>query len=657
MFSCSWCLSISIVSVTSFRANYIIVFFVISCSRHYICRTPSPTSKVEIRPLDLIVPQPLPFPDASPYSPDGLDFRTPDAYTNSEFSVLRRLPSLSDYREEMTTFSSLPTSHFTLKPSSSDTEMDESPMSYWNQSSSGDRFSDSWSWNFSGIGSDKHLHRPLLSGNNISSRANSSSFHSSHNYSTALGHGYRSGVTQRQKSNQQVQGGSDIQTSGNGNVKDVSRSSLSVTDSKTIVLTNTPASSHHASGGGDKKKGENKGLQNHRVVAGGGNGVLKKWNSLATDKQSKKPLQDGTNPVVDSRQTGIGTGGNSGGIARTRSVDELKTIAAGVVGGRTAPAVGQVNGGGSERSSLETRKSSEEKLQTGEGNAAMKESPGVDVKGGNNGPVNRARSISDRKSAPPAPVNTTKPVKSSKPSPVIKRLPPKEPAEVDIWTVNGPGNRILSLNSTATREKVHPKRLKKKPITVSAAQESAKVVTSKFGLKLPTKRSDGSGLGSSSVGDLTMALSSQGPGGLLLHSSSSTNSRSGSCTPTILDGVLAQQKLGALGTAIAAGLSGVKVTELPSAAKSSAEVATGHVVASNALSSSSSSSVGGGVDMKRTSSVNSVSSDGIVGHAQVDHVTASVGTTNGTNFQEMYNSSKRKLSESTERGLKQALAG
>jgi len=554
----------------------------------------------------------------------------------------------------MTTFSSLPTSHFTLKPSSSDTEMDESPMSYWNQSGSMDWVgtdSYSWSWNhpFTGLGNEKQWHRSFSGIGN--SRTNTGSFYP-HSASNNYGPSYRSTAALRQKSNQQVQNDNHATTTG---VKDVSRSSLSVTDSKTIVLTNTPALPQQQGVSGSDKKKENKSLQNHKL--NGGNGMLKKWSNLSADKSAKKTLQDGTNPAVDPRLAGA-TGGDAG-TARTKSVDELKSGAAnpvgeggnigGMVNGQEG-AAGEVDknkeGVLADRNSTKPQGESEK-----EGQLKLSNEP----KGG----VVKPKLVSDQNSTSPASTSAipSKPVKS-KPSITVKQLPPTESVDVDIWSVNGPGSKILSLSSFSQRGKTRIKRLQRKP-TASVSVESAKGIASKFGIKVPPKRSDGTILGSSSVGDLSVGHTGQSPAGVLLHSSSSASSRSGSSTPTILnslEGALAQQKLGALGTAMAAGLSGVKVT-VPSAAKTGeTSIISGANVASGSSSSASVDGAGAG-DQKRTTNANSIS-DGIVGHvtSQVDHVTASVGT-NGTNFQEMFNSSKRKLSESTERGLKQALAG
>ena len=641
------------------------------CSRHFVCKDQSSSSKSEVPSLDFIVPQSLAFAEASPFAPDGLNYHSPNPYADSSFSLFQLLPpSVSDSREEMTTFSSLPTSHFTLKPSSSDTEMDESPMSYWNQSGSVDRGgtdSNSWSWNhpFTGLGNDKQWHRSLSGNGSTSSRTSIGSFYTSHLALNNYGPGYRSTVAAaaapRQKTNQQVQNDSHATTTS---TKDVSRSSLSVTDSKTIVLTNAPASSQQQGvASGDKKKGENKGLQNHKL--NGGNGMLKKWSSLSADRTSKKPLPDGTNLPVDPRLVGVVTGGTSG-VARTKSVDELKSGAgagSNAVGGRGSVG-GMVNGQGGTTGELDKNKEG----VPGDGNSSkMQGEPEregqVKLSNEARGGVVKARPVSDQNPAPPASVTASqsKSVKS-KPFITVRQSPPSEPVDIDIWSVSGPGNKIRSLNHSSQREKNHLKRLRKKPISTFATIESAKAVSSKFGIKILSKRSDSGILGSSSVGDLPMGLTAQNPAGVLLHSSSAS-SRSGSSTPTILnsiEGALAQQKLGALGTAMAAGLSGVKVT-VPSAAKAGGEtsIVTGANVASGSSSSASVDGTGAGAvgDQKRTTNANSIS-DGIVGHvtSQVDHVTASVGT-NGTNFQEMFNSSKRKLSESTERGLKQALAG
>lgn len=635
--------------------SYNSITFPIFSSLHFIGRTPSPTSKVEFPPLDFIN-EPLPFSDTSPYPPPiGFAYHSPGVYSNQDFSVLRRLPSLSDYREEMTTFSSLPTSHFTLKPSSSDTELDEAPMSYWNHSVASDKYLDSssWSWNQSctGLGNEKLWQRQLSGGTSSSNSRNSNSSHPPHLSLAPSNYGgnYHPNTTARQKSNQQVQNYEN--TTSDQNVKDVSRSSLSVTNSKTIILTNTPTPTPHPAATVDKRKVDDKMLnqqqqQNHKLVSM--SGLHKRGLTPSVERSSKKPLQDGTNPVVDSKSS-VGVAE----VPRNKSADEARTVI-GSGGGQSKGSTGN-GGGGVEQNKMKEK-----------GRTAIKETPGgsgssnsgggsvggggvVGSDGAVKNPVPEAVGTgSSASSTVPNSVssNHVKVVKE-KPTSCLKRAPPKEPVEVDVWEVNGPANMILSLNASSKREKTQPKRLKKKPIVVSATLESAKLVTSKFGSKPASKKREGStsSLNNSTTADMIHSLpppQPQAPGGILIHTSA--NSRSGSSTPTILnslDGMLAQQKLGTLSTAMATGLSGVKVTELPSTKTGESTVVGG--------------GGGGGLDVKRTNA-NSLP-DGIVGHmtSQVDHVTTSVGT-NGTNFQDMF-TTKRKLSESTERGLKQALAG
>ena len=676
--------------------------FVSLSSLHFINRTPSPTSKREFPSLNLIN-QPLPYSDTSTYAPPtGLASQTLGIYSNQDFPDFRRIPSLSDCREEMTNFSSLPTSHFTLKPSSSDTELDEAPMSYWNQSVASDKYlySSSLSWNQSctGLGNEKYWQRQSASSN---SRKNSNSPHLSSapaNYG-----GYHPNSTVRQKSHQQVQNYEN--TSSDQSVKNVSRSSLSVTDSKTIILTNTPSHSSHSTGTSEKEKRkvedkmQQQPMQNHKLVCVGG--PHKRGLTPSVERASKKLV--GTNPVADSKSSAdeltrsksaddakpvAGFGGDQvkntlGGLARrgacggleqnkkgrtVASVNAVGETAGGRVcnavgetaggrvcnavgetaGGRVCNAVGETAGGRVCNAVGETAggrvcNAVGETVGGRVSNDEVKEPPGVEV-------VNSGSSLSNSvaSSISSNPVRMVK--EKGKPvdlkhmtSGDLKHMATKELVKVDVWEVNGPANMILSLNVASKRTKNLSKSLNKKPVAILATMESAKLVTSKFGSKPAVrKREDSGGSSTSATADMVTLsqppLPPQGTGGVLIHTSA--NSRSGSSTPTILDGMLAQQKLGALSTAMAAGLSGVKVTELPSIKTGDGTIVSGV----------------GGMEVKRT--ISNPLPDGIVGHvtSQVDHVTASVGT-NGTNFQEMFSSTKRKLSESTERGLKQALAG
>lgn len=549
----------------------------------------------------------------------------PGVYSNRDFPAFRRIPSLSDYREEMTTFSSLPTSYFTLKPSSSDTEPDETPMSYWNQSVASDKYLDSSSWNWNqpctGFGNEKYWQRPSVSSN---SRNNNNSPHLSSapaNYG-----GYHPNSTVKQKSNQQVH---NYENASDQSVKDVSRSSLSVTDSKKIILT-TPTPSSHFTPTGEKKKTDDK-VQpplNHKLVGG----AHKRGLTPSVERPTRKPLPVGTNPVVDPRTSGACVDE----VSKSKSTGDAKSVAS-FGAGQTKGNGGLTGGVGLEQN---------KKARTVASVNAVKEAAsgscsngGVkDSSSGINGGVSTSSSV-------PGILSSTSVKERLTPS-NLKHVATKEkePAEVDVWAVNGPASLIRSLNISSKKDRILPKRLNKKGVAISATLESAKLVTSKFCSKATARKREDSGSSSSACAAADVPLSlpppAQGPGGVLIHASA--NSRSGSSTPTIIDGMLAQQKLGALSTVMAAGLSGVKVTELPSAKAGESAIISGG---------------GGVVDVKRTNT-NSLP-DGIMGHVtsqQVDHVTASVGT-NGTNFQEMFSSTKRKLSESTERGLKQALAG
>lgn len=176
---------------------------------------------------------------------------------------LSRLPSSSDGREEALSFSTLPTSQFALKPSTSDMDLHltEQQHSLFMQRTGFDVTLEPYSWSWVQNARLNPLHLGSFrrtsdyshgSGGNVSSSSNSScSGHGSHAYlsssaapgnyhpvsgSTVIGSGLSS-------SSQQLPGPS---SSSSSEPIDISRSSLSVTNSKTIILSNAPLSQNQS---------------------------------------------------------------------------------------------------------------------------------------------------------------------------------------------------------------------------------------------------------------------------------------------------------------------------------------------------------------------------------------------------------------------------
>ncbi len=546
---------------------------------------------------------------------------------------LRRLPSFSDYREETSTFSSLPTSHFTLRPSSFDTELDEPPTFWnWNHPGNGPRNEKNWQ-RHSSVGSS--------SSNSVNSPHPSSSAPS--NYGSNLYYGAHSNYS-RQKSSQQVPP-TVQESSAETKVKDVSRSSLSVTDSKTIVLTNSPAP-WHSGASGDKKKEADKLHQNHKLAGNGSlqakkalnshgeNGqVSKKLKKLVQDEDSKQnniPSTASSPPLgVDSKASGGGGGGSSGS-------------------GGGSSASGGGGGGGSDVATGGSNNTKSESNGGGMGRGQKDETDKGAVLGATKGPngvtsgENRNTSTANNRGAPvkdPSASDGGGSETLSQPENSTVVAPKAdETKEQDVWSLKGPSNGILSMNvrANAKRNKAHLRKLRKSDLLTVPTLQSALLVTSQFVAKpltaAPAKKKD------EAVSNLD-ALPSIG--GMLVRSSS--GSRSGSSTPTILNSMDAQKWSGGIGSigATVASLSASKLTELSS------------------IQQQQENMVSKGSDGKRTNSV----SDGSVGHgtsqgiSQQQHTNVSSPGTNGTNFQEIFSSTKRKLSENTERGIKQALAG
>ena len=502
-------------------------------------------------------------------------------------------------------------------------------MSYWNQSVTSDKYLDSSSWNWSQpsteSGNEKYWRRQLSS--SFCSGSGSSIFPRS---SSAPDNrrGYHPSITRstvKHKSNQQVSS-SEFASSDQG-MSDVSRTSLSRADCKTIVLTNTPSSTLHlAATAGEKRKMEDRQPhhQNHKV-AGMGGGILKRGHSSTAERLSKKQPQVGSNPVLGkpsgvcvdemsrSRSTAeakVETSSGSDQINDSRGVCPVSVVEQNKVKGRGRTAVGASDG------------------QGGVGDASVGGGGGTDgVKGSSPDIVGACGSISSSVSSS----NLLKAMKERPRPSDLKR--PLGSEQVNAWETNGPSSLTCLLS-------VPKKRKTKTKKSSSVLLDSAKVMTSTFVVtRLPARKKDESTSSSTCAAkDGFHLLSPQGPGGILIHSPA--NSRSGANTTTLLSTREGIQKLGALGPGIMAGLSGVKV-ELPSTKTTAGDSA----VTSGSVA----------MDIKRTNV--STLPDGIVGHvtSQVDHVTASMGTNGTSSFDPTTNNRVPELPDRG--GLKNALTG
>ena len=185
----------------------------------------------------------------------------PGNYQPISTSELRfgRLPSASDCREEALSFSALPTSQFALKPSTLDMGLSDQQHSLLMHRSGFDMMPEpySWSWvqnaryNPLHLGSFKRTMDHGSGGGGGGTFSSSSSISGVHPHPTSAPSNYHSisgvpggsssGSSASSSLNQQVPGTSSS-SSGSLETRDISRSSLSVTNSKTIILSNAPVS-------------------------------------------------------------------------------------------------------------------------------------------------------------------------------------------------------------------------------------------------------------------------------------------------------------------------------------------------------------------------------------------------------------------------------
>ena len=182
-------------------------------SFHFLARSPSPSSNFEFQHFSLIE---QPSPEGAPYHPQG--------GINIAFGGFA---SDSEFQDEASSFSTLPTSQFALKPSSSDVECD-----------TGDWGSDSMDWNWT---------EPVRPNSSEESGTNSQELHQRNFKRTTK-------VDQSPPANKSLRSSTHLlsanapaNTRHNAQKQveqpkqpaDKSRTSLSVTDSKTIVLSNS----------------------------------------------------------------------------------------------------------------------------------------------------------------------------------------------------------------------------------------------------------------------------------------------------------------------------------------------------------------------------------------------------------------------------------
>ena len=232
---------------------------------HFEARSPSPSSNFDYQTLPYIEHPDHAYPAAAAIGGMG---HAPGNYQPIGASELRlgRLPSSSEYRDEALSFSTLPTSQFALKPSSLAMDLSDQQHSLLmhNRSCVDVTLEPySWSWVRNAHLNPLHLRRTTTdhgsssggAGGSSSSYGSSSSVHVGGNY-----HPHPSSAP----TNYHHQIGGPVGSSGNvlsnshyhhyhqqhtqsglpmaNEPRDISRSSLSVTSSKTIILSNAPVS-------------------------------------------------------------------------------------------------------------------------------------------------------------------------------------------------------------------------------------------------------------------------------------------------------------------------------------------------------------------------------------------------------------------------------
>ena len=235
---------------------------------HFEARSPSPSSNFDYQTLPYIE-----HPDHTlPTAAMGSMGHTPGNYQPISASELRlgRLPSSSEYREEALSFSTLPTSQFVLKPSSYSamdlSDQQHSLLTHNRLCVDAMLEPYSWSWVRNAHLNPLHLRRTATTDHGSSSSGGGPGAIGSGSTSTGVGDNYHPHPSSSAPTNYHHQIGSSGVGGGgsSGNVapssphyhhqhaqgglpsanepRDISRSSLSVTSSKTIILSNAPVS-------------------------------------------------------------------------------------------------------------------------------------------------------------------------------------------------------------------------------------------------------------------------------------------------------------------------------------------------------------------------------------------------------------------------------
>ena len=231
-----------------------IVFF-IHYRLHFEARSPSPSSNFDYQTLSYIE-----HPDHTLPAAMGGMGHAPGNYQPISASELRlgRLPSSSEYREEALSFSTLPTSQFVLKPSSlaMDVSDQQHSLLMHNRSCVDATLEPySWSWVRNAHLNPLHLRRATDHGSSSGGAGGGSGSTSTgvgphpssaptnyhHQIGSSGGGGSSSNVASSSPYYHHHQHAQSGLPSAN-EPRDISRSSLSVASSKTIILSNAPVS-------------------------------------------------------------------------------------------------------------------------------------------------------------------------------------------------------------------------------------------------------------------------------------------------------------------------------------------------------------------------------------------------------------------------------
>lgn len=227
---------------------------------HFEARSPSPSSNFDYQTLPYIEHADHTLPAAAM---GGMGRGAPANYQPIGASELRlgRLPSSSEYREEAFSFSTLPTSQFVLKPSSLAVDLgDQQHSLLMHNGSCIDATLEpySWSWVRNAHVNPLHLRRTTTDhgssgggvggggastgvGGNYHPLPSSAPLNYHHQIGASGGGGSGSNVTSSSPHYHHHQHALGSLPSAN-EPRDISRSSLSVTNSKTIILSNAPVS-------------------------------------------------------------------------------------------------------------------------------------------------------------------------------------------------------------------------------------------------------------------------------------------------------------------------------------------------------------------------------------------------------------------------------